>query len=154
MKTSTMTITFKCFMCFMSYRNINTQRINRCAQIYKFIKMFICFYPWSSWINDDVFIHTHLDYFNTTTSYGSKFILQTLILVYKKKTYCICLWNSFMFNVSIFYQISKHNSTFAPKKCPIIILWDFNVDIIEDENHAKIYKTISFYWQIQIKIII
>jgi len=85
MKTSTMTITFKCFMCFMSYRNINTQRINRCAQIYKFIKMFICFYPWSSWINDDVFIHTHLDYFNTTTSYGSKFILQTLILVYKKK---------------------------------------------------------------------
>jgi hypothetical protein len=36
---------FQMFHIFMSYKNKNTPWINRCAQIYKFIKVFIYFNP-------------------------------------------------------------------------------------------------------------
>jgi hypothetical protein len=57
MKTSTMIITFKSFI-FMSYENKNTPCINRCAQIYKLIEVYIYFNPSWSWVNDVVW-YTH-----------------------------------------------------------------------------------------------
>ncbi len=38
----------------MSYRNKNTPCINRCAQIYKLIEIYIYFNPSWSWVNDVV----------------------------------------------------------------------------------------------------
>jgi hypothetical protein len=62
----------------MSYRNKNTPCINKYAQIYKFIEVFIYFNPWSGhglMIMYD--IHMHLDAFNIITSDGLKYIITT-----------------------------------------------------------------------------
>jgi hypothetical protein len=50
----------------------------------------------------------------------------------------VCVQNSFVFGVYVFEQSTNYNSTFF-KNCLIIILGDFNVDILESNNHTK-YK--------------
>jgi hypothetical protein len=64
----------------------------------------------------------------------------------KNNTYCMCLYSSFMF---IFY-ILKYSTIF--EHCLIIILGDFIVDILKDNNHAKNkQKLLNFMDKIEFK---
>jgi hypothetical protein len=47
-----------------------------------------------------------------------------------------------MFNFYIPKQASNYNSTFF-EHCPIIIMEDYNVDILKNNNHGKKIKKIK-----------
>jgi hypothetical protein len=95
------------------------------------------------------YIQIHLDYFNTKTNYGSKFKIQFLIFIYKKKKHIVCVYGvhscSLFQNFINFQNIIQH----LPKSCPIIILWGFNVDILKEKNHAK--KLLDFIEKLKLK---
>jgi uncharacterized protein (UPF0212 family) len=48
----------------------------------------------------------------------------------------MCVYNSFMFNFNILKKKSQYNWIVA-RTLLINILWDFNVYIIKNNNHAK-----------------
>ncbi len=81
-------------------------------------------------------IHMHLEFLNGTTNNGLEYIIMT---------FCIKTWKTIhivfvhiVHSYSIFIVLKKLQNIIeqSPKLCPIDILWDFNVDILEDNNHA------------------
>jgi hypothetical protein len=83
-------------------------------------------------------IHMHLNYFNIITNDGLGYIT-TFNINTKKKLYIVCVYK--IHSCSFFFpkRASNYNSTFF-KHCLIIIMGDFYVDILKDNNHEKINK--------------
>jgi len=82
-------------------------------------------------------IHMHQDSFNIITNDGSRYIATTFNTNTQKTIYIICLYKAhscskftFLNNLqTIIQQFLKHY--------PIIIMGDFNVDILKDNNQPK-----------------
>ncbi len=58
-------------------------------------------------------IHMHLDSFNTIISNSLEYITTFNINTRKINTYCMCIYNSFMFNFDIPNQSSNYNLAFS-----------------------------------------
>jgi exonuclease III len=90
-------------------------------------------------------IHMHLDSFNTITNDSSKYITATFNTNTQNAIYIICVYKAhscskftFLNNLQIIIQQFL-------KYCPIIIMGDFNVDILKNNNQPKITKIIIFH---------
>ncbi len=77
----------------------------------------------------------HLNSFNTITNDGSEYIIFNIntwkeihiVRVYRVRS---CSISTFLNNLQTIIQQ-------YPKHCPIIIMGDFNVEILKDNNQAK-----------------
>jgi hypothetical protein len=81
-------------------------------------------------------IHMHLNSFNTITNDGLEYIVTTFnINTQKKKNVCVCRVHSYLiFTFLNNFQIIIQHSF---EHCPMIIMGDFNVDILKDNNQKK-----------------
>jgi endonuclease/exonuclease/phosphatase family metal-dependent hydrolase len=79
-------------------------------------------------------IHMHLDSFNIITSVGSEYIITTFNTNTQKSIYIVCVYLAH--SCSIFTFLKKFQTIIQQfhEHCPIIIMGDFNVDILEDNN--------------------
>jgi len=84
-------------------------------------------------------IHMHLDSFNTITNDGSKYIVITFNINTWKTIHIVCVYKTYP--CSIFTTLKNLQIIIqqSPKHCPIIIVGDFNVDILKDNNQGNIY---------------
>jgi len=131
-------------LCF--YRNKNTPCINKCAQIYKFIKVYISIHDGHG-LMMMYDIHMHLDSFNTITSDGLEYIT-TFNIDTHKIIHIVCAYKihscsifKFLINLQIIIQHSFEH-------CLIIIMGNFNVDILKNNNRIK---TIKFHDKFQLQ---
>jgi hypothetical protein len=130
----------------MSYRNKNT---HASTDVHKFINsskysyMAIHYGHELMMMHD---IHVHLNSFKTITNDGSKYIT-TFNINTRKKIHIICVYK--IHSCSIFTFLNNLQTIIQqyPKHCPIIIMGDFNVDILKDNNQPKKTKkeTIIFH---------
>jgi endonuclease/exonuclease/phosphatase family metal-dependent hydrolase len=79
-------------------------------------------------------IHVHLDSFNIKTSDGSKYITTTFNINTQKTIHIICVHKIHSCSISTFLNNLQTIIQQSPKHCPIIIMGDFNVDILKDNN--------------------
>ncbi len=91
----------------------------------------------------------HLDSFNTITSDGSKYIITTFIINTRKPIHIVCVYKAHSCSISTFLNSLQTIIQQYPKHCPIIIMGDFNVDILKDNNQTNIY--IYFVNKFQLK---
>jgi 2-hydroxy-3-keto-5-methylthiopentenyl-1-phosphate phosphatase len=90
-------------------------------------------------------IHMHLDSFNTITNDGSKYITTTFNTnTWKNLIICVysthsCLIFRFLNNLQTIIQQ-------FPEHCLIIIMEDFNVNILKDNNQPKENKNYYISW--------
>jgi len=124
----------------MFNRNKNTPCINRCAQIYKFIKIFIYFIPWWPCVNDDVWHKHAFRFFNIIINDGLEYITTTFntntrnIYIY---IYIVCVCGVHSCSIFTFLNNLQTIIQQSSKHCPIIIMGNFNVDILKDNNQPK-----------------
>jgi hypothetical protein len=91
-------------------------------------------------------IHMHLNSFNTITSDGSEYIITTFNTNTWKTIYIVCVYKVHSCSIFTFLnnlQIIIHQ---FPKHCPIIIMGDFNVDILKDNNQPIKNKNYYISW--------
>jgi hypothetical protein len=80
--------------------------------------------------------HMHLDSFNIVINDDSKYIAMTFNINTRKAIHIVCVYKihscsifTFLNNLqTIIQQYTKH--------CPIIIMGDFNVDVLKDNNQV------------------
>ncbi len=90
-------------------------------------------------------IHMHLIFFNTKTNDGSEYI--TIFNINTRKSiHIICVYrvhscsiSKFLHNLQIIIQLQP------PKHCLIIIMGDFNVGILNDNNQAKNKQKLLYF---------
>jgi endonuclease/exonuclease/phosphatase family metal-dependent hydrolase len=82
-------------------------------------------------------IHMYLDFFNTIISNGSKYMTTTFNINTRKTIHIICVYRIHSCLVSTFLKKFQTIIQHCPKHCPIIIMGDFNVDILKDNNQTK-----------------
>ncbi len=80
-------------------------------------------------------IHMHINYFNTITNDGLEYIAITLNINIGKIIHIICVYKAL--SCSFFTFLNKLEIIIQHyfEHCPIIIMGDFNVDILKDNNH-------------------
>jgi len=57
-----------------------------------------------------------------------------------KKMHIVCMYKTNSCLVSTFLNKVQIIIQHSPKHCPIIIMGDFNVNILKENNHGKINK--------------
>jgi hypothetical protein len=108
----------------MSYINKNTPCINKCAQIYKFIKdSYISIRGHGLMMTYD--IHMHLDSFNTIISDGSKYTAATFNINTQKVIHIICGCRIHSCLISTFLNILQTIIQHYFEHYLIIIMIDF-----------------------------
>jgi hypothetical protein len=134
MKTSTMTITFECLTYYVIIKIKIRHTSMMCTKLW--IHQ-ICFNPWWSWVDDDVW-HAHtFGFFNRTTNNGLEYIITTFCINTWKTIHIVFVHRAHSYSSFIVFKKLQNIIEQSPKLCPINILWDLNVDILEDNNHAK-----------------
>jgi hypothetical protein len=90
-------------------------------------------------------IHMHLDSFNTIISDGSKYVVATFNINTWKTIHIVCLYR--VHSCSIFINLNNFQTIIqqSPKHCPIIIMEEFNVDILKDNNQAKNKQKLLYF---------
>jgi len=78
-------------------------------------------------------IHMHLDSFNTITNDGSKYI-ETFNINRRKNIYIICVYRVHSCSISTFLNNLETIIQKSLEHCPIIIMGDFNIDILKDKT--------------------
>jgi exonuclease III len=83
-------------------------------------------------------IHMHLDSFNIITSDGSEYIVTTFNINTQKSIYIVCVY--IVHSCTIFTFLNNFQTIIQQfhEHCPIIIMGDFNVDILKYNNQQKI----------------
>jgi endonuclease/exonuclease/phosphatase family metal-dependent hydrolase len=82
-------------------------------------------------------IHMHLDSFNTIISDGSKYIATIFNINARKTIHIICVYKIHSCSISTFLNNLQTIIQQYPEHCPIIIVGDFNVDVLKKNNQAK-----------------
>ncbi len=91
-------------------------------------------------------IHMNLDYFNIITSDGLKYITTTFNIDTRKAIYILCVYKIHSCLVFTFLNNLQTIIQHSTKHYLIIIMVDFNVDKLKDNNQAKQnLKTIRFH---------
>ncbi len=90
-------------------------------------------------------IHMHLDSFNTMTNDGSKYIAIILNINTQKEIYIVCVYK--VHSCSIFTFLNNFQTIIqqSPKHCPIIIIGDFNVNILKNNNQTKNKQELLYF---------
>ncbi len=83
-------------------------------------------------------IHMHLDSFNTITNDSLEYIKAIFNTNTQKKIHIVCVYEVYSCSIFTFLNNLQIIIPHFFKHCPIIILRDFNVDILL-KNHAIIY---------------
>jgi hypothetical protein len=87
--------------------------------------------------------HMHLNSFNIISNDGSRYIT-TIFNTNTQKIYILYVYRAHSCSKFTFLNNLKTIIQQSPKHCPIIIMGDFNVDILKDNNQPKKKKTIIF----------
>jgi hypothetical protein len=82
-------------------------------------------------------IHMHLDSFNTITSDGSKYIATIFNTNTWKTINIVCVYKAHSCSISTFLNNLQTIIQESLEHCPIIIMKDFNVDILKDNNQPQ-----------------
>jgi len=82
-------------------------------------------------------IYMHLDSFNTIISDGSENVTTTFNINTRKKIKIVCAYKVHSCSIFTFLNNLQTIIQQSPKHCPIIIMGDFNVDILKDNNQTK-----------------
>jgi len=83
-------------------------------------------------------IHLHLDSFNTITSDGSEYIGITFSTNTNTfSIYIVCVYRVHSCSISTFLNNLQNIIQQSLEHCPIIVMGDFNVDILKDNNQPK-----------------
>jgi endonuclease/exonuclease/phosphatase family metal-dependent hydrolase len=85
--------------------------------------------------------HMHLDSFNIVINDDSKYIAMTFNINTQKIIHIVCVYKTHWYSISTFVNNLQIIIQQYPKHCPIIIMGDFNVDVLKDNNQAKKKKT-------------
>ncbi len=88
-------------------------------------------------------IHMQLDSFNTIICDGLLYIAAKNI--YTKKIHIVCVYRGHSCSISTFLNNLQIIIQRSPKHCPIIIMGNFNVEILKDNNQPKITRIIIFH---------
>jgi exonuclease III len=83
----------------------------------------------------------HLDSFNTIIDDGSKYIATIFDINTWKVIHIVCVYKSHSCSIFTFLNNFQTIIQQYPKHCPIIIMGDFNVDVLKDNNQAQKKKT-------------
>ncbi len=73
----------------------------------------------------------------TTTCNGSKYILVTFNIRTQRAIHIICVYRSHSSLISMFFNTLETLIQKIPNDCPLIVLRDFNIDILDDSNHEN-----------------
>ncbi len=95
-------------------------------------------------------IHMHLDSFNSIISDGLKYITTTFNINARKTINIVCLYRAHSCSIFTFLNNFQTMIQESLKHCLIIIMPNFNVDILKDNNQPKRNKNyyISFIFQL------
>ncbi len=90
-------------------------------------------------------IHMHLHSFNKIFSDGSKYITSISYINTRKSIHIVCVYRTHSCSIFTFSNNFQTMIQQSPEHCPIIIMRDFNVGILKDNNQKKEKKrTIIF----------
>ncbi len=81
-------------------------------------------------------IHMHLDSFNTISNVGSKYIT-TFNINTRKTIHIVCVYKTHSCSISTFLNNLQTIIQQYPEHYPIIIMGDFNVNVLKDNNQTK-----------------
>jgi len=78
--------------------------------------------------------HMHLNSFNIVINDDSKYIAMTFNINTRKAIHIVCVYK--IHSCSFFTFLNNFQTIIQqyPKRCPIIIMGDFNVDVLKDNN--------------------
>ncbi len=82
-------------------------------------------------------IHMHLDSFNTITNDGLEYIVATFNTNTWNAIYIVCVYRAHSCSISTLLNNIQTIMQQSCKHCLIIIMGDFNVDILKDNNQPK-----------------
>ncbi len=82
-------------------------------------------------------IHMNLDFFNTIISDGSKYIAATFNTNTRKSIYILCVYKVHSCSISTFLNNIQTIIQESLEHCPIVIMGDFKVDILKENNQPK-----------------
>jgi hypothetical protein len=89
-------------------------------------------------------IHMHLDSFNTKTNDGSKYTATIFNINTRKSIHIVRVYRAHSCSISTFLNKLQIIIQHSLEHYPIIIMEDFNVDILKDNNHEKKTRIIRF----------
>jgi hypothetical protein len=78
-----------------------------------------------------------LHFYYTTTCNETKYILTTFKIRIQRKIHIICVYTSHSSLISIFLNTIEALIQNSLNDCPFIFLGDFNIDILNDNNHKN-----------------
>jgi len=81
-------------------------------------------------------VHMHLDSFNTITSDGSRYVT-TFNINTRNAIYIVCVYKVYSCSISTLLNNIQTIIQQSCEHCPIIIIGNFNVDILKDNNQPK-----------------
>jgi hypothetical protein len=90
-------------------------------------------------------IHMHLYSFNTIINDGSEYVVATFNINTWKAIPIVCVYRVRSCSIFMFLNNFQTIMQQSPKHCPIIIMGEFNVDILKDNNQAKKIKIIIIF---------
>jgi endonuclease/exonuclease/phosphatase family metal-dependent hydrolase len=82
-------------------------------------------------------IHKHLNPFNGITNDGSKYMVENFNINTRKTINIVFVYRVHSCSISAFLNKLQIIIQHSPEHYPIIIMGDFNVDILKDNNHGK-----------------
>jgi Tat protein secretion system quality control protein TatD with DNase activity len=89
-------------------------------------------------------IHMHLNSFDTITSDGSKYIT-TIFNTNTQYIYIVCVYGAHSCSISTFLNNLQTIIQQSYKHCQIIIMGDFNVENIKDNNQQKKKQKLLYF---------
>jgi hypothetical protein len=90
-------------------------------------------------------IHMHLNSFNTIINDGLKYII-TFNTNAPKAIHIVCVYRAHWCSISTFLNNLQTIIQESPEHCPVIIMLNFNVDILKDNNQLKKNKNYYISW--------
>jgi endonuclease/exonuclease/phosphatase family metal-dependent hydrolase len=90
-------------------------------------------------------MHMHLVSFNTIINDGLEYIATTFNINTQKTLHILCVHKAHSCSISTFLNNLQTVIQQSPKHCPIIIMRDFNVDILKDNNRVKNKQELLYF---------
>ncbi len=90
-------------------------------------------------------VYMQLYFFNTIISDGLLYIATTFNINTQKLIHIVCVYKGHSCSISTFLNNLQIIIQRSPKHCPIIIMGNFNVEILKDNNQPKKTRIIIFH---------
>jgi hypothetical protein len=90
-------------------------------------------------------LHMHLNSFNIIINDGSKFITTIFNINMWKVIHIVYVYKVHSCSISTFFNNVQTIIQQSPKNCPIIIMGNFYVDILKDNNWAKSKQELLYF---------